>query len=60
MAKDEQMPFEIGDRVRIKDGGTEIWTVVGSRGDEPRWQIQRRKDAPSVQWKDTNELEFYG
>ena len=28
MAKDKQMPLTIGDRVRINDGGTEIWTVV--------------------------------
>jgi hypothetical protein len=60
MAKDEQTPLDIGDRVRIKDGGTDIWTIVGSRGDEPRWQIQRGKDATSVQWKNTTDLEFYG
>jgi hypothetical protein len=60
MAKDNQIPLEIGDRVRIKDGGTDIWTIVASRGDEPCWQIQRGKDATSVQWKSTSDLEFYG
>ena len=55
----EPMPLEIGDRVRINSEGTEIWTIVGSRSVEPCWQIQRGKDAASVQWKNTSDLELY-
>jgi hypothetical protein len=61
MAKDKPMPLEVGDRVRIKDGGTEIWTN--------RWEVvvtnlagkfSVEQDAASVQWKNTSDLEVYG
>lgn len=50
--------FEIGAIVRIIGGGPEVWTVVGSRGIEPLWEIQLVADENSVEWKRTFELEL--
>ncbi len=50
--------IEIGDSVRVIGGGSELWTVVGTRSAEPCYSVQLGKDGASVQWRRTIELEL--
>ena len=48
-------PLEYGDTVSVK-GQSGIWKIVGTRTEEPRWQIQRGADGASQRFVGTDEL----
>ena len=49
--------FELGDSVRIKNGGPEVFTIVEIRSAGP-YKIQLGNDGTSVQYKKESELEL--
>ncbi len=50
--------IEIDDSVKVIGGGPELWTVVGTRTEEPCYNIQLGNDAALRQRKRTSELEL--
>jgi hypothetical protein len=49
------MAIEMKDQVSIT-GETGVWTVVGSRTEEPCWEVQLGMDGASKRWARTDTL----
>jgi hypothetical protein len=51
--------FDLHDKVRIKDGGPEVWTITRIMNIDPtRYWIELNGQASTGQWKTASELEL--
>jgi uncharacterized protein YodC (DUF2158 family) len=58
MSEDNKMKYEIGDTVRIKDGGPQVYTIKQASSAGPRYLLQLGSDGKNIQWKNEDEIEL--
>ena len=52
------MKFELGDTVKIKNGGPEVFRITQASSDGPRYLLQLGNDGAAIQWRKEVELEL--
>jgi uncharacterized protein YodC (DUF2158 family) len=52
------MKFEIGDTVKIKNVGPEIFKITQASSAGPRYLLQLGNDGAKIQWKLEDEIEL--
>lgn len=52
------MKFELGDSVRIKNGGPEIYKITQATSSGPTYLLQLGNDGAKIQWKKEDEIEL--
>jgi hypothetical protein len=52
------MNFDLGDTVKIKNGGPEIYTITQASSDGPRYLLQLGNNGAAIQWKKEDEIDL--
>jgi hypothetical protein len=52
------MKFELGDSVKIKDSGPEVYRITQASSAGPRYLLQLGNDGGAIQWKLEEEIEL--
>jgi len=52
------MKFDLGDTVKIKDGGPQVYNITQASSAGPRYLLQLGNDGAAIQWKMEDEIEL--
>jgi uncharacterized protein YodC (DUF2158 family) len=52
------MNFELGDTVKIKNSGPEVFKITQASSDGPRYLLQLGNDGAAIQWRNEEEIEL--
>lgn len=52
------MKFELGDTVRIKNGGPQVYKITQASTSGPIYLLQLGNDGAAIQWKKEDEIEL--